>query len=98
MYLIANVDFHPRLEVVKDLFKVPCPGSSQVTGITVRLERRKQGEQKRGREDRERKREEVSMSGQTLATCLSASNYQTVTIMRTGEQKHIQMPKFYCTR
>lgn len=38
-YLIANINLNPRLEVVKDLFKVPCPGSSQVTGITVRLER-----------------------------------------------------------
>lgn len=41
-YLIANINLYPRLEVVKDLFKVPCPGSTQVTGITVRLEEYKE--------------------------------------------------------
>lgn len=52
-YLIANVNVNPSFEVVKDLFKVPCPGSSQVTGITVRLERRRA---KREADKRERER------------------------------------------
>lgn len=42
-HLIANVNLNPRLEVVKDLFKVSCPGSSQVTCITVRLDRKREG-------------------------------------------------------
>lgn len=37
-HLIADVDLHPRFEVVQDLFEVSSPGSSQVAGITVRLE------------------------------------------------------------
>lgn len=40
-YLIADVNLNSRLEVVKDFFKVPCPGSSQVTGIAIRLKREK---------------------------------------------------------
>lgn len=47
IYLIANVDLNPCLEVVKDLFQVPRPGSSQVTCITVRLEKTKQRKQEK---------------------------------------------------
>lgn len=66
-YLVANVDVNPRLEVVKDLFQVPCSGSSQVTGITVRLERR-QGKEKA--EKRGRQKEEEEKGSQTLTTWL----------------------------
>lgn len=55
-HLVADVYFNPGLDVIKDLFDVPCPGSSQVTGITVRLQRTGQkvgrgrgGEKKRWR-------------------------------------------------
>ena len=60
-YLITDVDLNPRFEVVENLFEVPCPGGSQVAGITVRLGR-----------GRERKREEVRRHVET-DTCLPAS-------------------------
>lgn len=45
-YLIANVNVHPRLEVVKDLFQVPCSGGSQVTGIAVRLQKKERRQER----------------------------------------------------
>lgn len=79
--LIANVNLNPRLEVVEDLFKVPCTGSSQVTGITVRLgeektktekEKERQTSEREREGEKDRETEEVSMLSQTLATCLPA--------------------------
>lgn len=38
-YLVADVNFHSAFQVVEDLFQVPGPGSTQIAGIAVRLER-----------------------------------------------------------
>lgn len=67
-HLIADVNLNPRFEVVQDLFKVSSPGSSQVAGITVRLERRKAtGQQDDRKKETERQRRRDELRGVTLS-------------------------------
>lgn len=66
-HLIADVNLNPRFEVVQDLFKVSSPGSSQVAGIAVRLE--KTGSKMPGRErETKRRRERGVMCGHAVST------------------------------
>lgn len=43
-YLVTGADVYSIFQEVKDFVNVPCSGSSQETGVTVRLERRRQKE------------------------------------------------------
>lgn len=83
-HLIANVNLNPGLQVVQDLFQVSCPGSSQVTGVTVRLGRREADREGR-KEETEKETPVIEASQHTATTSGTFTREKSAIISQTSK-------------